>query len=143
MYISSQTVALVSPWDHDSAQARSAAKRGDAHPYAPPAFPVAAVRAIGEQPRHALPRGAHAEGPDTAENARAAAPTVIIIDRPAVTQAAHPMIPSPYLAQHIAQEVLAPEDEPWRHRSGSAAYLAARDSTAEFLGADAAFDFFV
>ncbi len=53
------------------------------------------------------------------------------------------MILSPFLAQHIAQEVLGPEDDPSRHRSGSAAYLAVRDSTSEFLGAEAAFDFFV
>ena len=46
------------------------------------------------------------------------------------------MILSPYLAQHIAQEVLGPEDDPSRHRAGSAAYLAVRDSTAEFLGAE-------
>ncbi len=136
MYITSQPLALVSQWDHNGAGARSASERGDAHPYAPPAFPVAAVRAIGEQPRHALPRGAHAEGPDTAGTAPAAARTVIIIDRPAVTWQVHPMILSPFLAQHIAQEVLGPEDDPSRHRAGSAAYLAVRDSTAEFLGAE-------
>lgn len=136
MYITSQPLALVSQWDQYGAGARSAAERGDAHPYAPPAFPVAAVGAIGKQPRHALPRGAHADGPATAENAPAAARTVIIIDRPAVTRQVHPMILSPYLAQHIAQEVLGPEDDPSRHRAGSAAYLAVRDSTAEFLGAE-------
>ena len=143
MYITSQPLALVSQWDHNGAGPRSAAERGDAHPYASPAFAVAAVGAIGKQPRHALPRGAHADGPDTAENAPAAARTVIIIDRPTVTRQVHPMIMSPYLAQHIAQEVLGPEDEPSRHRSGSAAYLAVRDSTAVFLGADVAFDFIV
>lgn len=143
MYITSQSLALVSQWDQYGAGARSAAERGDAHPYAPPAFPVAAVSAIGEQPRHALPRGAHADGPGAAENAPAAARTVIIIDRPAVTREVHPMILSPFLAQHIAQEVLGPEDDPSRHRAGSAAYLAVRDSTAEFLGADVAFDFIV
>ena len=143
MYITSQPLALVSQWDQYGAGARSAVERGDAHPYAPPAFPVAAVGARGEQPRHALPRGAHADGPGTAANAPAAARTVIIIDRPAVTQAVHPMILSPFLAQHIAQEVLGPEDDPSRHRAGTAAYLAVRDSTAEFLGAEAAFDFIV
>ncbi len=143
MYITSQPLALVSQWDHYGAGARSAAERGDAHPYALPAFPVAAVSAIGKQPRHALPRGAHADGPDTAENAPAAARTVIIIDRPAVTREVHPMILSPVLAQHIAQEVLGPEDDPSRHRAGSAAYLAVRDSTAEFLGAGVALDFAV
>ena len=143
MYITSQPLALVSQWDQYGAGARSAVERGDAHPYAPPAFPVAAVRAIGEQPRHAQPRGAHAGGPGTAENAPAAARTVIIIDRPAVTRQVHPMILSPFLAQHIAQEVLGPEDDPSRHRAGTAAYLAVRDSTAEFLGAEAAFDFIV
>ncbi len=143
MYITSQPLALVSQWDHYGAGARSAAERGDAHPYAPPAFPVAAVRAIGEQPRHGLPRGAHADGPGTAENAPTAARTVIIIDRPAVTREVHPMILSPFLAQHIAQEVLGPEDDPSRHRAGSTAYLAVRDSTAEFLGAGVALDFAV
>ncbi len=143
MYITSQPLALVSQWDQYGAGARSAAERGDAHPYASPAFPVAAVSAIGEQPRHALPRGAHADGPGTAGNAPAAARTVIIIDRPAVTRQVHPMILSPYLAQQIAQEVLGPEDDPSRHRAGTAAYLAVRDSTAEFLGAEAAFDFIV
>ncbi|MEE8549015.1 MAG: hypothetical protein V3S74_06040 [Alphaproteobacteria bacterium] len=53
------------------------------------------------------------------------------------------MILSPFLAQHIAQEVLGPEDDPSRHRAGSAAYLAVRDSTAEFLGAGVALDFIV
>ena len=143
MYITSQPLALVSQWGQYGAGAHPTAEHGDARLYALPAFPVAAVRAIGEQPRHALPRGAHADGPGTAENAPAAARTVIIIDRPAVTQAVHPMILSPFLAQHIAQEVLGPEDDPARHRTGSAAYLAVRDSTAEFLGAEAAFDFIV
>ncbi len=143
MYITSQPLALFSQWDHNGAGARSTAEHGDERLYAPPAIPVAAVRAIGEQPRHALPRGAHADGPGTAENAPVTARTVIIIDRPAVTQAVHPMILSPFLAQHIAQEVLAPEDDPSRHRTGSAAYLAVRDSTAEFLGAGVALDFIV
>ena len=143
MYITSQPLALVSQWDQYGAGARPTAEPGDARLYALPAFPVAAVGARGEQPRHAPPRGAHADGPGAAENAPAAARTVIIIDRPAVTQAVHPMILSPFLAQHIAQEVLGPEDDPSRHRTGSAAYLAVRDSTAELLGAEAAFDFFV
>ncbi len=143
MYITSQPLALVSQWDQYGAGGRSAAEHGDARLYAPPAFPVAAVRAIGEQPRHAQPRGAHAGGPGSAENAPAAARTVIIIDRPAVTREVHPMILSPFLAQHIAQEVLGPEDDPSRHRAGSAAYLAVRDSTAEFLGAGVALDFIV
>lgn len=143
MYITSQPLALVSQWDQYGAGGRSAAEHGDARLYAPPAFPVAAVRAIGEQSRHAQPRGAHAGSPGSAENAPAAARTVIIIDRPAVTREVHPMILSPYLAQHIAQEVLGPEDDPSRHRAGSAAYLAVRDSTAEFLGAGVALDFTV
>ena len=143
MYITSQPLALVSQWDQYGAGGRSAAEHGDARLYAPPAFPVAAVRAIGEQSRHAQPRGAHAGSPGSAENAPAAARTVIIIDRPAVTREVHPMILSPYLAQHIAQEVLGPEDDPSRHRAGSAAYLAVRDSTAEFLGAGVAIDFTV
>ncbi len=143
MYITSQPLALVSQWNHNGTGARPAAEGGDARLYAPPAFPVAAVRAIGEQPRHALPRGAHADTPNTAEKAPAAARTVIIIDRPTVTQAVHPIILSPFLAQHIAQEVLGPEDDPSRYRTGSAAYLAVRDSTLELLGAEAAFDFFV
>ncbi len=143
MYITSQPLALVSQWNQYGAGARPAAERGDAHPDAPPAFPVPAVSAIGEQPRHAAPRGTHADGPGTAENAPAAARTVIIIDRPAVTQAVHPMILSPFLAQHIAQEVLGPDDDPSRHRTASAAYLTVRDSTAELLGAEAAFDFIV
>ena len=141
VYITSQPLALVSQWEHYGAQARPSAERGDAHPYA--AFPVPAVRAIGEEPRHALPRGAHADGPDIPGNAPATARTVIIIDRPAVTQAVHPIILSPFLAQHIAQEVLGPEEDPSRHRTGSAAYLAVRDSTAEFLGAGVALDFIV
>ncbi len=143
MYITSQPLALVSQWDQTGAGARSTAEHGDARLYAPPAFPVPAVRAIGEQPRHALGRSAYADVPGTAENAPAAARTVIIIDRPAVTQAVHPMILSPFLAQHIAQEVLGPEDDPSRHRTGSAAYLAVRDSTLEFLGAGVALDFIV
>jgi len=136
VYITSQPLALVSQWDQYGGGVRSAAERGDAHPYAQPAFPVAAVSAIGKQPRHAAPRDTHADGPGNAENAPAAARTVIIIDRPPVTQAVHPIILSPFLAQHIAQEVLGPEDDPSRHRAGSAAYLAVRDSTAEFLGAE-------
>jgi hypothetical protein len=44
------------------------------------------------------------------------------------------------LAQHIVQEVLAPEGEASRHRAGSAAYLAVRDSTAEILGTVGLFD---
>ena len=143
MNIASQPLALVSRWDQYGSGARSIAEHGDARLYALPTFPVAAVRAIGEQPRHAPPRGAHADGPGAPENAPAATRAVIIIDRPAVTQAVHPMILSPFLAQHIAQEVLGPEDDPSRHRTGSAAYLAVRDSTAEFLGAEAAFDFIV
>ena len=143
MHITSQPLALVSRWDQYGGGARSIAEHGDARPYALPAFPVAAVRAISEQPRHAQPRGAHADGPGAPDNAPATARTVIIIDRPAVTQAVHPIILSPFLAQHIAQEVLGPEDDPSRHRTGSAAYLAVRDSTAEFLGAEAAFDFIV
>jgi hypothetical protein len=47
---------------------------------------------------------------------------------------------SPFLAQHIVQEVLAPEGEASRHRAGSAAYLAVRDSTAEILGTVGLFD---
>ncbi len=143
MHIASQPLALLSQWGPYGAQGRPAAARGDARLYALPAFPVAAVSAIGEQPRHAQPRGAHADGPGAPDNAPATARTVIIIDRPAVTQAVHPMILSPFLAQHIAQEILGPEDDPSRHRTGSAAYLAVRDSTAEFLGAEAAFDFIV
>ncbi len=136
MYITSQPLALVPQWDQYGAGARSAAEHGDARLYALPAFPVAAVSAIGEQPRHALPRGAHADVPGTAEYAPAESRTVIISDRPAVTRQVHPMILSPYLAQHIAQKVLGPENDPSRHRAGSAAYLAVRDSTAEFLGAE-------
>ena len=143
MYITSQPLALVSQWDQYGAGGRPTAEHGDARLYALPAFPVTAVSAIGEQPRHAQPRGAHADVPGTAENAPAAARTVIIVDRPAVTQAVHPMILSPYLAQHIAQEVLGPDDDPSRHRTASAAYLTVRDSTAELLGAEAAFDFIV
>ena len=143
VYITSQPLFLLSQWDHHGAGARSATERGDGRPYAPPAFPVAAVSAIGKQPRHALPRGAHADAPGTPENAPATARTVIIIDRPPDTREMHPMILSPYLAQHIAQEVLGPEDDPSRHRAGSAAYLAVRDSTTVYLGADAAFDFIV
>ncbi len=143
MYITSQPLALVSQWDQYGAQGRPAAEHGDARLYALPAFPVAAVSARGEQPRHALGRGADADVPGAADNAPTAARTVIIIDRPAVTQTVHPIILSPFLAQHIAQEVLGPEDDPSRHRTGSAAYLAVRDSTAEFFGAEAAFDFIV
>lgn len=143
MYITSQPLALVSQWDQYGAGARSTAEHGDARLYAPPAFPVPAVRGIGEQPRHALPGGAHADGPDTAGNAPATARAVIVIDRPAVTREVHPIILSTFLAQHIAQEILGPEDDPSRHRAGSAAYLAVRDSTTELLGAEAAFDFIV
>ena len=118
MNITSQPLALLSRWDQYGGGTRSIAEHGDARPYALPAFPVAAVRAIGEQPRHAQPRGAHADGPGAPDNAPAAARTVIIIDRPAVTQAVHPMILSPFLPQHIAQEVRGPEDDPSRHRTG-------------------------
>ncbi|MCH8091616.1 MAG: hypothetical protein IIC57_04640 [Proteobacteria bacterium] len=47
------------------------------------------------------------------------------------------------MAQHIAQEVLGPDDHPSRHRSGSAAYLAVRDSTTEIMGAAGPFDLMV
>ena len=143
MYINSQPLALVSQWDHYGAATRATAGRGDAHPYAPPAFPVAAVSAIGRQPRHAFPHGAHADAPGTAEISPAAARTVIIIEPPAVAREVHPMILSPYLAQHIAQEVLGPENDPSRHRAGSAAYLTVRDSTTEFLGAEGLFEIIV
>ena len=63
MHIASQPLALVSRWDQYGAQGRPAAEHGEARLYALPAFPVAAVGAIGEQPRHALPRGAHADDP--------------------------------------------------------------------------------
>ena len=59
---------------------------------------------------------------------------------PGAMERAPAKVPSPFLAQHIVQEVLAPEGKSSRHRTGSAAYLAVRDSTTEILGTVGLFD---
>jgi len=141
--IKSYPLALAPPRDHQGAGTRAAGERGEGRPYAPPAYPVATESDIGRQPRNALPRGTLADASGTPGNSPAPTRTMVIIDARGRNPELQPKIPSPFLAQHIAQEVLEPEDDPSRHRAGSAAYLTVRDSTTEILGAAGLFDLIV
>ncbi len=89
--------------------------------------------------------GGSRSSPERGDGRRRAAPTqaLIITDAQGRNRELQPKIPSPFLAQHIAQEVLGPEDHPSRHRAGSAAYLSVRDSTTEIMGAAGLFDLIV
>ena len=139
--ITSYLLALPPPRAYHGAG--SSPERGDGHRRAAPAQPAVAVSAPAKPLRQALPHGSRSDAPGRPGTRSAPTQALIITHAQGRNPELQPKILSPFLAQHIAQEVLGPEDHPSRHRAGSAAYLAVRDSTTELLGAEAAFDFFV
>ncbi len=133
--ITSYPLALPPPRDYHGGGAGSSPERGDGRRRAAPSQPGVAGSVPEKQLRHAPPRGSRTDAPGRPRIRSAPTHALIITDAQGRNPALQPRIPSPFLAQHIAQEVLGPEDHPSRHRSGSAAYLTVRDSTTEILGA--------
>ena len=141
--IKSYPLALAPPRDHRGAGSCSSPERGDGRRRAAPAQPAVAVAPPGKRLRHAHPRGSRTDAPGKPWTRSAPTQALIITDAQGRNPELQPKILSPFLAQHIAQEVLEPEDHPSRHRTGSAAYLTVRDSTTEILGAAGLLDIIV
>ena len=141
--IKSYPLALAPPRDHCGAGSCSSPERGDGRRRVAPAQPAVAVGPSGKRLRHALPCGSPTDAPGKPRTRSAPTHALIITDAQGRNRELQPKILSPFLAQHIAQEVLGPEDEPSRHRTGSAAYLTVRDSTTEIMGAAGLFDLVV
>lgn len=141
--ITSYPLALPPPRDYHGGGAGSSQERGDGHRRAAPAQPAVAMSPPEKQLRHAPPRGSRTDAPGRPRTRSAPTQALIITDAQGKNLALQPKILSPFLAQHITQEVLGPEGHPSRHRSGSAAYLTVRDSTTEIMGAAGLLDLIV
>ena len=141
--IKSYPLALAPPRDHHGGGAGSSPERGDGRRRAAPAQPAVTMSGPEKRLRHAPPRGSRTDAPGRPRTRSTPTQALIITDAQGRNPESRPKIPSPFLAQHIAQEVLGPENHPSRHRAGSASYLTVRDSTTEILGAAGLLDLIV